>query len=144
MSSVAKDLAEGVGSDPVAKVAPLLAAMIAVSVGLAVAGFMVDLNYVQRKFRVIAALNGLMKFMIAHDEVELNDREFASKQLGSFLKVSGDSGSRDYLSEPGYEPARSVSAIIYSVPLVGIALAVALLLSVTPLVEPVTSTASAF
>ena len=132
LSSAAEDLIEGAGSDPVAKVAPLLIAMVTVSIGLAVAGFMVDLNYVQRKFRVIAALNGLMKVVVEHDEVELKNRELVSKEFEAFLRVSGDSASLDYLGEPGYEPAWRVSAIIYSVPLVGIALAVALLVFMAP------------
>lgn len=127
LSSVADSFTGCEGSDPVVKAWPLLAAMVAVSVGLAVAGFIVDLNYVRRKFRVISALNGLMAVIIEHDEAELMNREFIAKHLRPFLSISGDSGSRDYASVSGYKGARTISLIIYSVPLIGVATAITFL-----------------
>jgi len=79
------------------------------SIGFALGASVVDRNYVQRKFRVILALDALTDELIMHG----SDYLAISPAL---LKVSGDNGSMPFNSE-GYRQAVKVSVVIYAVPL---------------------------
>lgn len=127
LSSLAKNTTSATDTESVVIAEPLLASLVAVSAALATAGFVIDLNYVRRKFRVIHSLNELMTVIIDHDESEITSAGFAATHLRGLLQVAGDSGSRDYLRVEGYKGGRMVSLVIYSIPLVGVAVAVALL-----------------
>lgn len=85
-------------------------AMLVVSVGLTVGGFVVDLNYILRKFRVINALNCLTEFAINH-ESSVNNNEI-NKELIQLLNVSGD----PYPS--GRRTAIRAAIIIYMTPFI--------------------------
>lgn len=105
----------------------LVKAMLAVSIGLAFGGLVVDINYVRRKFRVISSLNGLMQAALDLGEGKIKKNESAAQKLRPFLVVSGDAGTKDYTYMSGYRDARTVSLIIYAVPLVAVSIAIMLL-----------------
>lgn len=130
LSSVADGIVGNQCSDPFAQAWPLLVAMLAVSIGLAVAGFIVDFKYVQRKFRVVSALNGLMTKIIEQDEAELMNREFILRELKPFIVISGGLDSQDYAKVSGYNEARNISIIIYSVPIISVAIAIGFLVAI--------------
>jgi hypothetical protein len=131
LSSVANGLAGGKGADLLARAWLVIVAMATVSIGLSIAGFIVDLNYVRCKFRVISALNGLTTVIVEHNELELTRHELAAKHLLPFLSVSGHSGTCDYACVSGYEGERKVSVIIYSVPLIAVSMAITIIARVS-------------
>jgi hypothetical protein len=123
LSSLGKSIENRTVADVLEQAWPFVIAMFAVSMALAIAGFVVDQNYVRRKFRVIAALNDLMEILTSHEEKEVFAAQFVKEKLQPLLKVSGDSGSRDYEKEnvrKGYSRAMQVTLTIYVVPLVGV------------------------
>ena len=91
------------------KVFVLSAGMLCVSLGLAIGGWFVDLNYLRRKFRVIVALNELM------DAVKTSDGN-ASAIPSDLLKVAGDDANRSY-DTSGYKEALMTSVVVYFAPL---------------------------
>ena len=101
----------------------LITPMLFVSMGLSFGGFVVDLNYVRRKFRVIAALNKLLSIMLHQPDIERNIGSDAglSKSLREVLKVSGDTGDTSYRTD-GYFNALVVTLILYIIPLLFITL----------------------
>jgi hypothetical protein len=121
----------GKAIDHLPKLAPLLTAMFFVSLSLAIGGFVVDLNYIRRKFRVIAAINDLMAALIRRSESETNSSK-NDAQLKQSLSVAGDSGSLTYLSVAGYRGERRVAWIIYTIPVLGVAAGAALLWTAFP------------
>ena len=106
----------------------LIGALWALSLSLAIGGFVVDLNYVRRKFRVIHAMRELFQ----HVQQDPSG-DFASEQarllLETFLDISGDNGSKNYRrADPGYSEARMAAVFVYSFPLAGVTIAGALVL----------------
>lgn len=108
------------------KVLFLIPTMYIVSIALGIGGYIIDLNYVKRKFRVIHALNELMELLTETSEDDL-DKKFRIKKFQELLKVSGDTKSETYKEESGYEEAKEVSLYLYSIPLIGIGFAAILL-----------------
>ena len=92
------------------------------TLSLAIGAFMIDRNYVRRKFRVITAVNTLMDIITNSD---LSDEQTQrNHQLPGLLKISGDTDNSSYRSG-AYENELLVSRIIYIVPsmlVVGIAI----------------------
>lgn len=83
--------------------------MLLVSLGLAIGGLIIDLNYAKRKFRVIYALDRLM--------ISILERRGQCQQgLGEdevFLQVAGDKKNDNYLKVSGYWREATVSLAIY-------------------------------
>lgn len=104
------------------KLAILIPVMFFVSVALAFGGFLIDKNYVRRKFRVIFALNRLMELLSEYSEDKVLDIEFRSGELKELLKISGDSASKNYREVDGYSGARLVSLIIFLMPIISVGL----------------------
>lgn len=83
--------------------------MLLLSAGLASGGFVIDLNYVRRKFRVIKALNNLTE--------KIKDCGGDPAQIPvNLLKVAGDDGDAHYDSK-GYQEALHVGRTLYFCPL---------------------------
>ena len=97
--------------------------MLMISIGLALGGFLMDLSYVRRKFRVIAALNKLMKVLMHCDKEKLELIEFRKKKLLPSLKVAGAASTKSY-KIPGYSGALTAGALIYSIPLIALGISV--------------------
>ncbi len=91
--------------------------MLLVTFGISIGGFLVDLNYVKRKFRVIAALNQLFSAIIGDPDLcqfKL-DNAIRRDMLNRVVRVSGDSGDKSYRTE-GFNGKFWVSIAIYSFP----------------------------
>lgn len=101
-------------------VAQITSLMLIVSVGISICGFVIDLNYVQRKFRVISALNKLYKIIVDNPNISQMITDMSYK--GDMLKVvcvSGDSGDESYHIK-GYIKEREVSFEIFFLPPISI------------------------
>ena len=83
------------------------------SLVLAIGGFKIDLNYARRKFRVIKAVNQLMKFICSTGEDNLNTDD--RSRLTGLLQISGDAANKEY-RQPSFDNELNVSRIIYTVP----------------------------
>jgi hypothetical protein len=90
------------------------------SIGFALGAWIVDRNYVQRKFRVILALDALT------DEIR-NHADDCTKIPINLLKVAGDNGAMPFASE-GYRQAMIVSTVVYLAPLLTVVVGVFLVL----------------
>jgi hypothetical protein len=129
LTALANGVSERRFDELIGRAAPLVGAMFVLTSALAGAGYLVDIDYVRRKFRVIHSLNGLMNAMQSRAGAAGPKRaDLSSEVVGPFLQVSGDSGSKDYLFVGGFEGARRVSRIIYPVPVAATLLACILLL----------------
>lgn len=91
------------------EVAPYFFMLCAFSIVLAVGGYLIDRNYVRRKFRVIRAVNDMMHAMTQAD--------FDDKQVdfGDLLGISGDADNKKYRIG-AYRIEMVVTSTIYSVP----------------------------
>jgi hypothetical protein len=100
-------------------VARVIIPMLFLSMGLSVGGFVIDLNYVRRKFRVIAALNRLYSILLVPHNISqiIVSDENQRESLLKVVRISGDSGDRSYRI-PGYRNALMVSTLIYFIPIV--------------------------
>jgi len=100
-------------------VARVIIPMLLVSLGLSVGGFIIDLNYVKRKFCVISALNLLLPIVLEHPDISQNieNDKNKSKSLSKVVRVSGDSGDKSYRIA-AYNNALVISVAIYFIPLV--------------------------
>lgn len=77
--------------------------MFGVTLVLTFGAYMVDLNYLRRKFRVIASLNQLLKFSFDIEDMEaINDETL--ELLHKHIKVSGDADNKKYKTD-GYKQA---------------------------------------
>lgn len=87
-----------------------------VSVGLSLCAWIVDMNYVRRKFRVITALNNGYSEVVQHltSEPDADLSKLNADELERFLHVSGDSGNKSFKGK-GYRDAWIVGASIYVV-----------------------------
>lgn len=102
---------------PLNSVYPYILIMLAVSTGIAFGGFIIDRNYVQRKFRVIDALNKLMEVLTKFCGEEGERKKCQIEGLRPLLKVAGDSNTKDY-NIPGYSGAIRAGVFIYFIPIV--------------------------
>lgn len=83
------------------------------SLVLAYGGYIIDVNYVKRKFRVITTVNELRTIVIRPGMSDYLPEEV--ERLRELLKISGDSVSIDHRS-PQFENERRVSRVIYGLP----------------------------
>jgi len=99
-----------------AEMLPITSALLVVSVGLALGGLTIDMGYVVRKFKVISALNNLLKLLV--DSGGNSEALLAADvrlSLGHLLRVSGDSKGGDL--EKGWRVAAGLGTVIYILPL---------------------------
>jgi len=88
---------------------PYLLILCAFSLTLALGGYLIDRNYVRRKFRVIVAVNQLLCSSSSPGfDAERSD-------LSDLLKISGDADNKTYISA-AYRNEITVSRILYSAP----------------------------
>jgi hypothetical protein len=115
---ILKSYAEGTGGEPQA-MQSLIFPMFAVSAGLTLGGWFVDLSYLRYKFRVVIALNELIAAVWA-----VGDRLRAVPV--DFLKVAWDCYEMPY-DCLGYREARRTGICVFGIPLATVGI-VALLL----------------
>lgn len=97
------------------ELAPAAVVLLFVSAGLAVGGFVVDYNYVRRKFKVIFDLNALMEYVIDHPSVLVDDGSVAeSGRLRAVMRVSGDTDGGRPAS--GFRHAVMAGVAVYVTP----------------------------
>ena len=87
--------------------------MLLVSSGLSISAIIIDINYLNRKFRVIRHLNKLLKVA---STLDANPNEEKLKELRQYFKVSGDSGGNFYKDVKGYSGALSIAFFVYLIP----------------------------
>lgn len=97
----------------------LLIAMFVVSTGFMVGAFIIDKNYVRRKFRVIASLNRLLSQALDLEDVE-NIKAKDKKALHEIMQVAGDADNTTY-STNGYRQACNAGVALYSASLIAVA-----------------------
>jgi hypothetical protein len=97
----------------------VVGAMWLLSVSIASAAFAIDVNYLRRKFRVIASLNHLIREVAEYGEQLVDGASDASRALVESLQIVGDSASTSYQGR-GYRGAMTVGLLIYVVPLVAL------------------------
>lgn len=94
-------------------ISPYFFVLSAFSVSLAVGAYRIDRNYARRKFRVIAAVNHLIKIIT---NIDFNKIETGTKnELTELLQISGDADTDTFRSAP-YSNEITISRIIYGVP----------------------------
>jgi hypothetical protein len=89
--------------------------MIILSTMLAVAGFLVDRNYVRRKFRVVNALSKLQEILV---KPNLNFNDLPNDEISPLIGIVGDSGNKNYIGK-GFNQEIFVSYLIYSIVVTG-------------------------
>jgi hypothetical protein len=99
----------------------LLAAMLLVSIGFALGAFILDQNYMRRKFRVIAVLNRLLSCALDVEDLESISSE-DKKTLHELVRVSGDADNKEYQTD-GYKQAARAEIALYSVSLMAVVVA---------------------
>lgn len=96
----------------------LLIAMFVVSIGFMVGAFIIDKNYVRRKFRVIASLNRLLLHALDIEDVEnINAKD--KKALRETIQVAGDADNTTYRTN-GYRQACKAGIALYSASLIAV------------------------
>jgi hypothetical protein len=92
----------------------ILPTMLVVSVALSAGGWIVDRNYLRRKFRVIHAIDELMSTIARKGEQVLS----SPREIEEYLKISGDKKDPNYLKVDGYPPAWRAGVAIYLIPII--------------------------
>jgi len=92
--------------------------MVILSIVLSVAGFVVDWNYVKRKFRVIKSLTILQEILVKNQGDLKDISEKDQKKLSQLVGVIGDSGNKEYGGK-GYSQEVFSSSIVYSTVFIG-------------------------
>jgi hypothetical protein len=103
-------------------------ALLLISLGLAFGGFIIDINYVRRKFRVINALNNLFLLILERDcaDVGTSINVAQIKSLSALVHVSGDTGDISYRIK-GYCSELVICFTLYFVPILMILAALQIL-----------------
>lgn len=102
---------------PEASIEHYIPMMLVISVGLTIGGLVIDLNYVLRKFRVIASLNQLMEFAFRHGDT-LDGLGTEEVDLLTTLRVAGDAGISPFGTSKGLHTAVIASLVVYLTPFV--------------------------
>ena len=92
----------------------ILIVMLLISITLSCGGYIIDVNYVRRKFRVIYALDKLLLTIMKRRETIISDPQ----EIEKYLQVSGDKYDDNYKKVSGYSPALKSALIIYVVPII--------------------------
>ena len=85
--------------------------MFSITFSLTIGAYILDKNYLQRKFRVIFTLNKLLELTFGLKNIETIDAVLV-KELRDYLKVSGDADNSSYDTD-GYKQARTAENTIY-------------------------------
>lgn len=93
----------------------IVRALLLISAGLASGGMATDLNYVNRKFKVIYDLNRLLELIVKHPDFE-SRAEAHQRLLLSVMRVSGD--TKGGKPSEGWSVAAILAIVIYAVPFI--------------------------
>lgn len=103
-------------------VKPYIPIMLIISTGLTVGGMVVDLNYVVRKFRVIASLNKLMEIGFRYaDQLDTLPKE-KETEVFSILQVTGEGETSSCAIPEGRRTAIIAALTVYIIPFICLAL----------------------
>ena len=114
-------------------IAKLVVPLWIVSAGLSLCAWLVDVNYMRRKFRVIRALNTAFDEFVDHaisasdpekenaSDAEKDNSKLPREKLKAFFRVSGDSGGGSFAGA-GYDDAKTACTLIYTVPCITVAI----------------------
>lgn len=92
--------------------------MIAISIVLGISGFLIDRNYIRRKFRVINSLSILQELLINNEIDFENIKDTDRLKIIPHIKIVGDSGNKNYKGV-GYKQELTVSYLIFSTVMLG-------------------------
>jgi len=96
-------------------------ALLVISCCFSTGAFIMDRSYLRRKFRVIAALNQLLRYAVNDGDIAtMTEKE--QEVLNGLICVSGDKGDKSYKT-PGYQTAFKDEMLIYALSLLGVAVA---------------------
>ena len=107
------------GGNPPAGLNGILLAMLLITLILSMGAFVIDINYIRRKFRVIHALDALLACLLREDfQIRRNVGE-----ISQHLQVAGDKDNDNYRKVSGYRPAFHAGLYLYfSPPLMAVVL----------------------
>ena len=91
--------------------------MLVMSAGLTIGGLAIDLNYVIRKFRVIASLDRLMELAFQYGDAPENAGEDAGDLLAT-LQIAGDAGFSPFPVPKGRKTAMIAALVVYLTPFI--------------------------
>lgn len=111
---ILKALIEAAPGDSVNTYIPM---MVIMSAGLSIGGLVIDLNYILRKFRVIASLNRLMELAFKYGD-SLDSLGNDEDDFMKALRVAGDSGKSSFGIPEGYQRAVVAAFIVYFTPFI--------------------------
>jgi hypothetical protein len=90
---------------------PYIFILSAFSLILAYGAFLIDRNYARRKFRVITAVNDLVRMVLSHDL----SKDVNCNNLIDLLNISGDADNQNY-ETPEFKNEIGISHLIYLIP----------------------------
>lgn len=98
----------------------VLLVMFAITLSLTVGAYIVDSNYLKRKFRVIYALNSIMECLIKNgDLIEIGNEIIA--KIDKHIRVSGDADNKNYETD-GYKQAVIAENAIFMITIISLLL----------------------
>ena len=97
--------------------------MLAITFGLTAGAYIVDKNYIRRKFRVIHALNSILETLVKSDLVNDINTD-ALSVLNEHMRVSGDADNERYKTD-GYRQAVRAENAIFSISAISLLAALA-------------------
>jgi hypothetical protein len=87
--------------------------MLSITLSLAIGAYIVDKNYLRRKFRVIYSLNKILEYLFEVDSLDKVDDKIIIK-VREHIQVSGDADNRNYDTD-GYKQAIRAENAIYAI-----------------------------
>jgi hypothetical protein len=87
----------------------ILMVMTSITLVICLGGFLIDLNYVRRKFRVIHALDLLYGRIFSGEKPS----DFNPEQFKDLIQISGSRADKNYLKSTGYSRELIVTCTFY-------------------------------
>jgi hypothetical protein len=102
----------------------LLLVMASISLTICIGGFLIDLNYIRRKYRVIHSLDLLYKRIFSQEKLN----ELKTEQFLDLIQVSGSKANKNYIkTSGGYSREKIVTYLIYLMPIISMIVGIVLL-----------------
>jgi hypothetical protein len=113
----------GPGNELLIALNTILLVMASITLVICIGGFLIDLNYVRRKYRVIHALDLLYDRIFSSEK----HKDLKTKQLVDLIQISGSRANTLYRKCTGYPIERMITLLIYFMPLLSMVIGIALL-----------------
>ena len=108
---VLKSMIEKEGGGGLAQNKEIILVMLSITLSLAIGAYIVDKNYLRRKFRVIYSLNKILGYLFDIESLDKVDNKII-EDLRKHIQVSGDADNRNYDID-GYKQAVLAENSIY-------------------------------